>query len=206
MKKYYSVNYEKNAKWCLVTLYDSNLNNLVKSESPDWHNSKLSIGLEVVNAMSEQDGQKNVILNEFFGKKLDAEVIIKKVNRKYPKWKNTIKNHDGIAYVEETYSFAYIDKIKLIESALNKKTKLLNTNYTIFKNNWLFIFSNKYIISELDIQLLMNRYIENVDVEKVSFNRVFVLSYDKLFVIDDFLNFIEIQISDAEMREMNLLF
>lgn len=179
----YSKNYfERYAKLSLSYCYDKRLLNLIKSEEPDWQSEELNVGLEVVRAISTKEGKQQFIVNEYFGKGLRGELIQKDVSVRFSEYKKMIKVHEGIAYITKDH-YGCDEKYKEIENAIIKKTSLLNNNYKIFGNNWLYIFSETALLEDFDIQLIVNRFSEKIEKEKLKYNKIFINAINKIFII-----------------------
>ena len=175
--------FEEYALLSLEKCYDTAFShtNFKKDESPDWQSEELETGIEVSRALSKEEGERQFIVNEYFGRGLGGELIRKAVQKRFSKHGDLIKVIDNTAYVtNEVNSFS--EKYGAIEDRIIEKTKKLNDNYRLFKNNYLYVFANTGLLAEWDIEFIFNRIKDKLDSYSKQFDKVFIYSYDKIWV------------------------
>lgn len=184
-RKFSKQYYEKYALLSLIYCYNSKLSVLLdcKGESPDWQSYELGIGLEVVRAISEEEGELDSITNQLFGHGLSGEYIKKEVEKRFPKYVKNFEVVRNIACVSEDISFEN-NCIKAINSII-KKTNKLNNEYTVFNNNWLYMFANLWA-DAFNIEGLIDIYNELIFKLKFKrrFNKIFINDLDCIYVIE----------------------
>lgn len=136
--------FEYYAYAALCIYFDHNLiGHFSKKECPDFHSDDLDIGLEVTEAMSNEDGEfRQVEFDHMRGQ-------LPHIDKKYL----SVKNKDGeeipplreLGYFNGVpfsgVSFTLEDILTKIINAIKMKNEKLNTVYKIFSQNWLYIFA-----------------------------------------------------------------
>jgi len=189
--KYY---YENYAKLNLYRTVDDSLCALEKSEEPDWILHDYTLGVEVTRAIPAKWAETDSIVNDYFGKGLDGEFIIKEIERMCKKGFNAeLSSIDGHAiYSQEKGCFdfnIYLEEIR--KSIISKEKKL--THYTKCKKMWLYIFAHSSMLNDVDIE----KVISGVE---YTFEKLFINAEDNLFVIDNHKLISVVKISEEELK------
>ena len=116
--------------------------NFVKSESPDWHNEIDNIGLEVTEAISQEDGEFDNTLGKEYHKGASLNEL-KSMDKKR-KFDNRFIEHPEYG---GNYGLFYFGDSDIVEAVRKKLEKLNKEHFKRFELNWLFIY-NKYEIPE----------------------------------------------------------
>lgn len=179
--------YEKYALLSLVKCYSNDLQVLLNDkrefENPDHQSDVLSIGIEVVEAITNRQGEERFIINEYFGKGMDGETLKKAAEERFSKINGKIDVVDGHAvYSHEPHGFRMSSRLTLIQSKIDEKLIKLNSHYKVFDNNWLYVFSHVSTVHQDEIESLD---IHNEKVDGLSFDKVFIDCIDKIYVLSD---------------------
>jgi len=167
-------------------------------ESPDWQSESLDIGIEVVRAIDNEDGELNSIINKFFNMGLSGRKIQNSVKKQHPKYGHLFKYKRNIAYCSVPY--LYCAEINKIVNAITVKTKKLNKeHFKIFKYNWLYIFADIGLYSEdlAEIPSLIK-----IDEKDKQYDKIFINITDKILVInrDGFIE--EVEVNNKTLKEL----
>ncbi len=205
MNEYDKNYFEKYAMLSLIYCYDENLSIMYNpkktSERPDWQSDVLDIGIEVVRAISKTEGEENYIINRYFNKGLGGYLIQKIVSKKFPKYKNLIKVHNNVAYTTKGW-FDFDEKCREIENEIMNKICKLNGNYTIYENNWLYVFTSTGLLSEYDIKIIINKLKERYITFNICYDKIFINAIDKLFCINNLSSFDKIDIPNEILKKL----
>ena len=189
--KYTKRYYEQYALFALAECYEGFcLNKFKKEESPDWISEELNIGIEVVRAISKEEGEETSILQTFFGKGNNGQDIKLEVIRRYENTErkcliDDIKLYNNIAYVTKDISFNSDfrnKKIDTIRAKILNKTKKLNYNYTKCSKNWLFVFVDIDVF-ENEVVSIIKSVIELESFENY-YDEYFFATDDSLIIVD----------------------
>lgn len=177
--------YEKYALLSLIECFSNDLEVLLQDkceyENPDYQSEMLSLGIEVVEAITSKQGEERFIINEFFGKGINARVLKKDAEERFKKIRGKIKVIDDLAfYSHQPNGFRMSSRISLIQSKINEKLIKLNSHYKVFENNWLYVFAH--------ISTVYKEEIESLDIHPLNegdfyFDKVFVNCIDKIYVL-----------------------
>lgn len=202
-REYSKEYYEKYAIISLVLCYDRSLNPLLngdsKGESPDYQSRELDIGIEVTRAITKKQGNHLSIINQYFGKGLCGEYIMEEAEKRYPKIIGRISVVDGHAvYSEHDGLCDFSRHTELIKTRVAHKTKKLNNGYRLFSQNWLYIFAHVV----LELHDVIDLFVENNHNQPIKFDKIFINSIDRLYVIsnNDLIDVIEID--DETLRQL----
>lgn len=150
MNKYY---YEKYALLAICHILNLKIENFEhRSDRPDLQSNKYDMGIEVVQAITQQQGLTNSLVNCFFGQNLPGELIVDAINKgnKKGKFTGTIRSVNDIAAISPTQELYDIKMHKdLVVEKIKKKSKLFK-NYAHYGNNGLFCFTQTSLIDESD--------------------------------------------------------
>lgn len=185
----------------LIYCYDENLSPLKDSkvEEPDWQSEALDIGLEVTEALESDDGRKRSVINNYFGKGLDGNIIKNHVEKEYPEYSHFVN------VVGNTACFSLycdmIPKIEQVVAAIVSKTAKLNEHYKKYKNNWLYVFAPD-LFADFDIPYVFNAYRERTSQYHIQFDKIFINAHDCIFILTlEGLND-QILISDSNLKRL----
>jgi len=173
--------FERYAMLTLYYCYDTSWTVFEKGESPDFYNKELNIGIEVARAISRNKAVVDRIANEFFGKGLDIDTLNAKVQKKHPKFKGKIKEEKGIKYISSSYTY-FSDHMDLVNQRITEKTRKLNKNYTVYKNNFLYIFAHVSFIQH-DIDYIIDFIKKKIDNYEYKFDTYFINCMNQLIII-----------------------
>ena len=184
--KYNATYFEYYALLSLVWCYDNRLEPILncKAECPDWQSDELNIGIEVCQAISKQEGEKNFIINEIFSQKLSADEKLNLLRRRFPKHKNLLqKTENDVLYAELDMSYEYTSY--KIANAISLKLSKLNSNYTQYDNNWLYIFTDFSLFTDDEINELSSRVSSKQKEFGFNFHKVFLNCLDKIYIFEN---------------------
>jgi hypothetical protein len=113
--------YEKYALISLIKCFSIDLQLMLDDkcdyESPDYQSDVLSIGIEVVEAISSRQGEERFIINEYFGKGLDSVTLKKDAEERFKKIRGKINIVEDLAtYSHEPNGFVMSSRLNLIQS------------------------------------------------------------------------------------------
>lgn len=152
ISKYDKLYYEKYALLSLCYILGLNTNDFEQKDKPDLQSEKYSMGIEVVRAITDQDGLTQSLVQRYFGKGIPGEKVVKEViaNNKKGKFKGYVTSIDGVAVISSTNGFhdGALHKVRIIEK-IEKKTRKFQ-KYKHFKNNGLYCFAETGILNETD--------------------------------------------------------
>lgn len=201
--KYDKHYFEKYALLNLGYLCDERLLMLIgkeKMERPDWQSEELDIGIEVVRTLFTSEGREDSIINRYFGKGLEGRFITNEVKKLYPDYKNLIKIEGESAYTSRYYDMNDI-RVR-IESQIEKKTKLLNSGYRIYKDNWLYVFTGLSILNMVDIEEIIARIEGSANSQRYMYNKIFINVIDRIFVVKGLDIIEEIEIPSSLQKQL----
>lgn len=155
--------YESYALLSLKHFWDGYSDGFENADRPDLQNKNTNIGIEVVQALSEDEGMwrsKIIECNDTD----DIDAINTLYNSKFD-----IKRH-----IEQI-----LEKIDIKLKKLNKD----EDGYTLFKTNALYIFAESDMIQPEDIRKIIQEVHKKFIHFELKFDILFVNAVDKLFVI-----------------------
>lgn len=165
--------FEYYAKYSLVSSHDKMYTYLSKAESPDWQSRRLNIGLEVTRAIDKDIYLAHHIIYEYFGNVFINGHIAQKIIER--------RNQYFDMYGTETVEYDDLSNIENLKNSYIHKTRKLNTNYTKYSQNQLYMFTFKSMDTEevrscLDVDL--SHFEINYDICFVNcFNRLYVCDF-----------------------------
>lgn len=168
----------------LIYCYDKTLVVLreSKAEAPDWQSEALDIGLEVTEALQADDGRIRNVMNKYFGKGLDGQLIKDQIDKKYPEYSHKVGVIGNTAYM--SLSGDMISKLERIAFSITIKTKKLNDHYHQFAHNWLYVFAPD-LFQDFDIPKVYQLYKRATKQYPVKFDKIFIYNrFDKIFVVN----------------------
>lgn len=175
--------FETYAMLTLYYCYDTSWTAFEKGESPDFYNIELNMGIEVVRAISRTKAVVDRIANEFFGKGLDIATLNSNVQKKHPNFKGNIREVKGIKLISSSFSYTnFSDHIDLVNECIIEKTKKLNKNYTLYKNNFLYIFARVPFMQH-DIEYIIAIIKKEINIYEYKFDTYFINCINQLIII-----------------------
>lgn len=153
----------------------------VKGESPDWQDTKNSIGIEVSRAYSKHIGYTISIANRFLGK--HRRDIPKRI---LDSFRGSLKfDKERLFYVSDSAVLVNGDRhMRLaLEKAKEKLTLLNGSHFKHFEKNCLFLYLTQSPLDR-DINLFMSEYSALAKEYCISFNHVFLMAFDSITHID----------------------
>lgn len=185
----------------LIYCYDNNLSALLdcKNEEPDWQSIELGIGIEVTEAMGNEDGRKRAVINRYFGKELDGKAIKSEIDTNYPEYSQQFGVEEGRAYF-----FEFHDTELTIQHILHTiliKTEKLNDHYRHFANNWLYVYLPQSLENS-DILKIYQDYQATACQGLLKFDKIFFNMYDKILVLNQKKIECSVPISNEYLEEM----
>lgn len=198
--KYGKRYFEEYAKLSLAECYDRSLNRLIKSESPDFYSDELSIGLEVVEAITEEESEQMAVIDEYFGRGLDGSYIKEEAGKRFPYIKGKIECIDHTAiYAEHNGCYDFKIHLMLLERSIENKTEKLNSIYKVYNHNWLYVFTATPLFTQNDIEEFLRNYRSD---KKLQYNKVFVNCYDKIFIINSYTTVESIDVDKDTLQHL----
>lgn len=190
---------EQYACLSLIYCYDEKLSLLQDREEPDWQSVKLDIGMEVTEALEPDDGRKRFVINKYFGRGLSGQYIEEQFREKHPEYDSQLEVVDDTACFSDSYDMK--PKIQQVCSAIAAKAKKLNSHYTIFKQNWLYIFAPD-LFTEFDLSEVLRTYREIAAQNSIMFDKVFLNAFHSIFVLNPNGLECEIPVSDDCLKQL----
>lgn len=154
----------------------------IKSESPDWVNEAMELGLEVSQALLPDDGQAESFIERYLGclrEELPASAFERYGSRLHfyndRFWAIVPENSKGQNYF---YKASY---------RFERKLEKLNTNYRRCRRNGLYLFLHPADAREVDAESLFEYMKQRQSREKAQFDWVF-LNCVSVIIVCDFRN------------------
>lgn len=188
--------YEQYAKLTLSSCYDQELASLVNKDKPDLQSDELSIGIEVSRSVSSESCHQQFIINKYFGKGYTPEYIIEQA-KKEKKYGDIFKDIDGLCVAE--MNFNTNDIITRTMFSIHEKTIKLNSDYKLFNSNWLYLFLGTSMVTDQDIKTIVD-YLKNSDYKEKSFDKIFINTIDRIFVINSNFQIDKIEVSEEQLK------
>lgn len=177
MKKYM----EQYARLSLIYCYNKELSLLQDRENPDWQCEELGIGMEVTEALERKDGRKRFVINQYFKKGLFDQNVKKEFEEKYPEYNSRLVVENNIACFSDSYDVS--SKIRQVCLAIILKTSKLNSHYTKFEQNWLYIFASEQFV-ESAVPEVLQAYQKTISQDNIVFDKIFLNALDSIFVLN----------------------
>lgn len=129
--------------------------NMVKSESPDWKDDKNSVGLEVTKAQDNHRGYTNNMFSRYCGEY--KENIPQKIIDEFLGY---MQFEDGkLKAISPTNGLENgTNHIDMAISATITKLKKLNSNFSKFNTNQLYLYLYDSVFENSDFELFKNMY------------------------------------------------
>ena len=158
---------------CMILNQKFNLNledrkKIIGTDRPDLYDSKKSIGIEVTQVISKEEGY----CRSFFQKKFSKEDIKNKLeSNKYKKFFND--KEDSISFILPA------SKEKPIITSIKEKLELLNSGYTIYDINGLFLYAFNFF--EPNVKQAVMEYEVLKENYQYKFDIIYILTTTQLF-------------------------
>ena len=126
----------------------------IKGESPDWYNPETSVGIEITQAIMQEDGEAQSVVNQYLGRQkaeIPEDVLLRYSGRTY------FYNDRLWAIMPEA---GKEERLTACEKALyrfNKKLERLNSNYTRFDTNGLYLYLHESNITDEDMRCFIQK-------------------------------------------------
>lgn len=190
---------EHYARLSLIYCYDEKLSLLQDGEEPDWQSTELDIGMEVTEALEPNEGRKRSVINQYFGRGLSGQYIKEQFRKKYPEYDSQLKVVDNVACFSDNGDMKL--KIQQVCSAIVKKSQKLNSRYTRFGQNWLYIFVPDLFV-EFDLPEILRTYREIAAQNSIMFDKVFLNACQIIFVLNPNGLEYKIPVSDDCLKQL----
>ena len=186
----------------LVYFYDKQLKCLSLSDKPDLQSESLDIGIEVTESISKKYGNERFHINQIFGQKLSAnEVLI--LSKRVKAINGKVRIIAGFAtYSHHSGLFDTSTIFEKIRESIHLKSDKLNKNYRIFKDNWLYIFTNTSLIEKNDLQTVFDYW--PITYLNRNFSQLFVNCIDRIFVIEQNGIIFQILLTDLDLKDLKM--
>ena len=168
----------------------------IKSESPDWINEEMELGLEVSQALLPDDGQTKNFIEKYLGCLMEElpEVMMERYGER-------LYFYNGRFWAVLPDENKEQDYIYKAEYRFREKLEKLNTNYQRRRYNGLYLFLhplNEYEIDAGELFLTMQQIQEN---RSQKFHWVFLNCRSKIYIcnyIEDVFREIELPQNSAD--------
>jgi len=156
-------------------------------ESPDIQILSLDIGIEVTRATNGQESCNYKIINSIFGKGLSQAEANDILSSCDPKKKSGLEFYEAAGVIGTSIpEVSDAERMSIIEQRIISKTKKLNSHYTHFSNEWLFMFThNSFTQDKFD--KVMGRI--NLDGFSSRFGKYLFITHDSIYAYSDQMRF-----------------
>lgn len=158
----------------------------VKSESPDWINETMELGLEVSQALLPDDGQTESFVEQYLGR-LKEELPPAALER-YGERLHFYNGRFWAVLPDEEVHQDYLSKAKY---RFDRKLERLNTNYQHRRYNGLYLFLHPTDEKDIDAGQLFEYMRHQQESKKVQFDWVFLNCVKVIYVCNYIKNTIE---------------
>gem|GEM_PF-1771189 len=180
--KYY---YESYALLTLKYYWSGYTEGFENLDKPDLQNKKANIGIEVVQALSEDEGMRRSRIIKF--EEYENEISAEKAKRK----------------IGFDFGNHFKEMIKRIDGKLEKLNNKIEDGYVLFDTNGLYIYAESAEIRKEDI-IKMIPFIKKISGQyKRKFDIFFVNAIEKLCVIDEENNVQQIDFDSSVTEKMH---
>ncbi|MCM1107404.1 MAG: hypothetical protein NC355_10725 [Blautia sp.] len=154
----------------------------VKSESPDWINRTMDLGLEVSQALLPDDGQTESFIEQYLGCR--REELPRTAIERYGGRLHFYNGRFWAVLPDPGLQQDYVSKAKY---RFDRKLEKLNTNYRHMCYNGLYLFLHPNGESDIDAGQLFEYMRRQQESKKVRFDWIF-LNCGKVIYICDYLH------------------
>ena len=158
----------------------------IKSESPDWINESMDLGLEVSQALLPHDGQEESFIEKYLG--CLKEELPPVAFEKYGERLNFYNGRFWAILPQQDVEQDYLSKAKY---RFDRKLEKLNTNYVEKKYNGLYLFLHPSDETDIDAEALFAYMRQRQEKTEKCFDWVFLNCQKTIYVCDFALNTIE---------------
>lgn len=155
---------------------------LKKGESPDWHDAKNSIGIEVARTFDEKAGEKIGWSNQYLGKneKNVPAKIVKKAGKEF-----VFNSKNELTAVLNIFSSDIIDNCIecATEEAGKKLDKLNNSHFSSYDMNCLFLYLF-LPVSKDNICLFFEEYQKRICKYLKFYEHIFLMGFNDVYHLD----------------------
>jgi len=156
-------------------------------DKPDLQNEDANVGIEVVQALSEDEGMYRSRIIKYFGNENYEEYIQDEIDRNNNS-KSIYAIRDGhvydcqdeLAYDYKVHSKQILEKIQIKHEKLNRQ----EDEYKLFSTNGLYVYAENQMITINDITKLRPQIKQIAKRFVKKFNIVFINAVDKMYIID----------------------
>ena len=152
-----------------------------KGESPDWYNTEGSVGIEVTQAIMQEDGEAQSVVNQYLGRKqeeIPQDILQRYVGRTY------FYNDRLWAIMPEAGREETLTACEKALYRFGKKLERLNTNYTEFCTNALYLYLHESSVTDEKTALFIRAAEEKQRTYAKKFDVVFLNCVNELRVAD----------------------
>ncbi len=158
----------------------------VKSESPDWINENMDLGLEVSQALLPDDGQTESFIEQYLGCRQE-ELPVAALQR----YGDRLHFYNGRFWAVLPDSNMHQDYISKAKYRFDRKLEKLNTNYQHRRYNGLYLFLHPVDESDIDAGQLYEYMRRTQEGRGRRFSWVFLNCGKVIYVCDYRVNGIE---------------
>lgn len=158
----------------------------VKSESPDWINEKMDLGLEVSQALLPDDGQTESFIEQYLGcpkEKIPASA--------FQRYGERLHFYNGRFWAVLPGDELHQDYLSKAKYRFDRKLEKLNTNYQHRRFNGLYLFLHSADKNDIDAGRLFEYMRQRQEKESVRFDWVFLNCVKVIYVCDYGKNAVE---------------
>ncbi len=160
----------------------------VKSESPDWINETMDLGLEVSQALLPDDGQAESFIEQYLGRRKEELPAAA-----FARYGERLHFYNGRFWAILPDNERHQDYLAKAKYRFERKLEKLNTNYRHCSHNGLYLFLHP--MDENDMEMDGGRLFEYMkhrqEKERVRFDWVFLNCVKVIYVCDYGKNTIE---------------
>ncbi|MGN0342905.1 MAG: hypothetical protein ACI4DO_08935 [Roseburia sp.] len=164
----------------------------VKSESPDWINETMDLGLEVSQALLPDDGQEESFIEQFLGCR--REELPPQALEKYGERLHFYNDRFWAILPDPNVQQDYIAKAKY---RFDRKLEKLNSNYRNMRYNGLYLFLHPNRESDVDAGQLFEYMGLRQQEQERRFDWVFLNCVQKIYVC----NYIQNEINAIKLPQ-----
>lgn len=149
----------------------------VKSESPDWINEGMDLGLEVSQALLPEDGQAESFIEKYLG--CPEEELPESA---FDRYGDRLHFYNGRFWAILPEDGKWQDEFYKAKYRFDRKLEKLNTNYRRCKRNALYLFLHPSDRQDVDEKRLFQYMKDRQQGEKIQFDWVFLNCVDLIWV------------------------
>lgn len=151
----------------------------VKSESPDWINKEMDLGLEVTQALLPDDGKTGSFIDKYLGC-LKEELPYAALEF----YGDRLHFYNGRFWAVLDNEREPQDYLLKVQYRFDRKLEKLNINYTHMANNGIYIYVHPAKNEKVDAKKLFHYMKKEQSKKKHGFKWVFLNCIDKIYVFD----------------------